>query len=275
MKIKFLGTAAAEGIPALFCKCEVCENARKIGGKEVKTRSQSVIDGKILIDFPSDTYLHALYHGLDLPNIRTCLITHSHFDHLYVKDLWCRNKGIAYGIEGTTMDVYAYTSGYEQVKAYAEAAVSDNRVSTHLVTPYQPFEVEGYTITAMHASHAVTSTPVIYLIEKEGKTLFYALDTSDFPQETWEFLAKSGKKIDLLALDCTEMLHETDYVGHNDLRGAHKIVEHLKDLGIVTADTKIILNHFSHNGCATHEQFAAAAAKYGYAVAYDGLEAEC
>lgn len=29
MKIKYLGTAAAEGVPAIFCRCEVC---RKIKG---------------------------------------------------------------------------------------------------------------------------------------------------------------------------------------------------------------------------------------------------
>ena len=29
MKIKYYGTAAAEGIPGLFCSCEICENARK------------------------------------------------------------------------------------------------------------------------------------------------------------------------------------------------------------------------------------------------------
>ncbi len=33
MKLKYLGTAAAEGIPALFCRCEMCAYARKAGGK--------------------------------------------------------------------------------------------------------------------------------------------------------------------------------------------------------------------------------------------------
>lgn len=274
MKIKYLGTAAAEGIPALFCTCEVCQNARKVGGKEVKTRSQSILDDKILIDFPADTYMHALYHGVDLPNIRTCLITHNHGDHLYTADLWCRGKGIAYGVEGTTLNMYAYENAYEQIDTFVKEAVSDNRVAAHAITPFEPFEVEGYTVTALDASHDKKSSPVIYWIEKEGKTLFYANDTSDFPEKTWDFLAKSGQKADLLSLDCTEMLHETTYVGHSDLRGAVKIVEHLKAIGVVTDATKVVLNHFSHNGRATHEQFAQAAAAYGFEVAYDGLTVE-
>ena len=51
MKLKYYGTAAAEGIPGLFCNCRVCQNALKKRGKEIKTRSQALLDGKILIDF--------------------------------------------------------------------------------------------------------------------------------------------------------------------------------------------------------------------------------
>lgn len=48
MKIKYLGTAAAEGIPALFCRCDICKEARKRGGREIRTRSQAIIDEKLL-----------------------------------------------------------------------------------------------------------------------------------------------------------------------------------------------------------------------------------
>lgn len=34
MKIKYLGTAAAERIPAMFCKCDVCRAARENGGRD-------------------------------------------------------------------------------------------------------------------------------------------------------------------------------------------------------------------------------------------------
>lgn len=33
MEIQYLGTAAAEGLPALFCDCETCRKARNIGGE--------------------------------------------------------------------------------------------------------------------------------------------------------------------------------------------------------------------------------------------------
>ena len=50
MEIQYLGTAAAEGLPALFCGCDICNRARKAGGKEVRTRTQSIVDGRLLIE---------------------------------------------------------------------------------------------------------------------------------------------------------------------------------------------------------------------------------
>ena len=31
MKIQYLGTGAAEGIPAIFCECDTCKKARELG----------------------------------------------------------------------------------------------------------------------------------------------------------------------------------------------------------------------------------------------------
>ena len=60
MKIKFLGTAAAEAMPAPFCVCENCKRAMKLGGRNIRTRSQALVDDALLIDFPCDTYFHMI-----------------------------------------------------------------------------------------------------------------------------------------------------------------------------------------------------------------------
>ena len=86
MKFRYLGTAAAEGFPAVFCNCEYCNVARKTGGKNIRTRSQAVIDDDLLIDFPPDTYSHALLTGLNLGKIKHLLVTHSHMDHFFPQE---------------------------------------------------------------------------------------------------------------------------------------------------------------------------------------------
>ncbi|MCT6918709.1 MAG: hypothetical protein M3Z49_05820, partial [Bifidobacteriales bacterium] len=58
MKFEHLGTAAAERIPGIFCMCDLCKQARRIGGKEIRTQSQALVDDALLLDFPGDTYCH-------------------------------------------------------------------------------------------------------------------------------------------------------------------------------------------------------------------------
>ena len=76
MKLTYLGTAAAEGFPALFCNCKYCVEARRLGGKNIRTRSQSLVNDDLLIDLPADTYSHFLNNGIEGDRIKTLLITH-------------------------------------------------------------------------------------------------------------------------------------------------------------------------------------------------------
>ena len=59
-KLRILGTAAAEGLPALFCQCELCTEARKRGGKDLRTRTSMMIGDTFKVDFPPDSYYHML-----------------------------------------------------------------------------------------------------------------------------------------------------------------------------------------------------------------------
>ena len=78
MIFKFLGTAAAEGIPAVFCECEACTIARKRGGKHIRTRSQAMINDDFLIDLNADTYTHFLNNNIVGSKIKNCIVTHNH-----------------------------------------------------------------------------------------------------------------------------------------------------------------------------------------------------
>ena len=58
MKITYYGTAAAEGQPALFCHCPTCEYARIHKGKDIRTRSQTMINEDLVIDLIDHTYVY-------------------------------------------------------------------------------------------------------------------------------------------------------------------------------------------------------------------------
>ena len=78
MKLTYYGTGAGAGIPEIFCDCRVCRYAREKGGKEIRSRSQAVIDGVLSLDYPVDTFLHTAFYGLDMRKVKNVLITHGH-----------------------------------------------------------------------------------------------------------------------------------------------------------------------------------------------------
>ena len=272
MKLKYLGTAAAEGIPGMFCNCRVCRNALKIRGKEIKTRSQALLDDKLLIDFPADTYMHILNHGLDLRNIHNVIITHSHSDHFYPNDFWCRFEGIAYDIVEEPLNIYVTEAGYNKALCQLGEDMNETRVKFHKIAPFEPFDVEDYHIIPLAADHDSTSNPVIYIIEKGEKSLLYAHDTGIFPDSTWDYLEKYNKKFELISLDCTGMAQKNWRRSHLCLNTDKEVYDRLTEIGVCDKNTIVYVNHFSHNGMLTHKELVAEAEKYGFLVTYDSLE---
>ena len=181
MKLKYLGTAAAEGIPGMFCNCRVCQNALAVRGREIKTRSQAIVDDRLLIDFCPDTYMHVINYGLDLRWVHHCIITHSHMDHFLADDFWCRFEGIASDIGDEPLNVYLTNAGYEKAKEILGGGFNGKRVKFHKIVSFEPFTVEDYRIIPLAANHDAKTDPVIYIIEKGDKTLLYANDTGISP----------------------------------------------------------------------------------------------
>jgi phosphoribosyl 1,2-cyclic phosphate phosphodiesterase len=81
MDIIFLGTGAAEGSPAMYCRCQHCTTVRKTGGKDLRTRSALRIGELYQIDIGPDINWQLHTHGLDMHSIEHIFITHTHADY--------------------------------------------------------------------------------------------------------------------------------------------------------------------------------------------------
>ena len=68
MKLKYYGTAAAEGVPAIYCSCDTCKYSMTHGGKNIRTRSQALVNDSLLLDIPPDTLYHFQYLGFVVMN---------------------------------------------------------------------------------------------------------------------------------------------------------------------------------------------------------------
>ena len=277
MKIQYLGTAAAEGIPAVFCDCDVCKRSREAGGKNIRSRSQAIIDDKILIDFPCDTFYHTALYGIELSKISTCIITHNHQDHLYPEDFLMLKKGFSHPESTKPFTVYATHPGYSQIlcTTIPQNLENPDRLVVNKIEPFSPFEADGYKITPLKADHDPKCQPVFYSIEKDGKAILYANDTGLFPEETIKYLKSNPVKYDLISLDCTNMMLGIYYGSHMGLAENIAIREKLISWGCADENTKFVCHHFSHNGGGvTHDDFVPIAKKEGFDVSYDGLTIE-
>ncbi len=272
MKIKYLGTAAAEGWPGIFCNCEACLRAQKEGGKNLRTRSQTIIDDTLLVDFPPDSYFHMLHGGLHLPGIRDILITHTHQDHFYPDDLAFRCGGFASGVEGV-LTLYGNDAlkgkfdDYVTKSGWAESLLE--RLHCRELKEFEAAAVGGFLVTPLLARHDRREKCFLYLVEKEGKSLFYGNDTDDFPETTWSFL--KDRKLDLVSLDCT-MGKYAEGSNHMGIPDVIRTREKMLAMGCVRKNTVFVATHFSHNGNLLHNELENALQPCGFLVAYDSME---
>ena len=274
MKIKFLGTAAAEGIPALYCQCDTCKDAWLNKGKNIRTRAQAMIDDRLLIDFGPDTYAHTLNYQIPLDMIHHVLITHKHSDHFYPNDLLFRRPGYASKVDAGPLHVYGCTPAYEAVYKIEERENMSDYLKAHEISPLQSFEILDYKVTPLPAHHDSRAGAVIYLLQTKEKSMLYAHDTGYFKNETWDYLATLDKPLDLISLDCTACLLTGWRDGHLSFDCFLEVVDRLKQMKVVDEHTIVIANHFSHNGHTNHQTMQDEASKYNVLVSYDGMEVD-
>ena len=272
MKIKYLGTAAAEGIPAMFCACELCQKARRLGGKDVRMRSQMLIDGDILVDFGPDVFYFTLKYGFNLSQIRYFLITHSHGDHWIPQPFEYRKQGFSY--EHIRKEFYII--GSDKITGDPLLLSLEEKIPGRRVTakPFEPLFFCDLKVTPLPAAHTPGECALTYLIERDGKSLLYFNDTGVVGKEVDEFLKAAGARIDLVSFDCTKGDIPYNYNSHMSLAECTSMKERFLEAGICGSFTRFIVTHFSHNCRYTHAELEQAARKYGFTAAYDGLEIE-
>ena len=261
MKIKYLGTAAAEGIPAVFCDCERCCMARAAGGKEIRMRSGALIDGVLKLDFGPDTYAGMLRFGLSFAELSHILITHSHEDHFTPQDICYIHP--PYSHRKGALHVY----GNERVGEGMMGCDGEKLTFTR-VRPFESFEAAGYRVTPLEAVHAQGEEALFYRVEKDGKAVLYAHDTDEFTEADMAYL--EGKHHDLISLDCTNGELELDYIGHMGAADNLRMRERLMKIGAADEKTIFVANHFSHNGVVPIGELENLLP--GFVIAFDGME---
>jgi phosphoribosyl 1,2-cyclic phosphate phosphodiesterase len=287
MKLTFLGTAASEGYPNAFCACDNCQQARELGGPSLRKRCSALINDDLLIDFGPDLMAAALQHKLHLAHIRYGLQTHEHSDHLDPSHFSSRsqfcgvygNPRLHYFASQGALDLIANALGNKAVSlGLTDPVVGEKlNLTAQAIEPFQQFAAGPYHVLSVAATHAPELTAMLYVIEHQGRVIFYGTDTSDLAETTWQALIAYRRDYDrpfnLVVLDHTFGIKGRSG-GHLNSKQFVEQVARLRAENLLAADARVFAVHIGHHSNPTHPELVKLAAEQGYEIAYDGLTVE-
>ena len=280
-QIQILGSAAAEAIPAIFCNCRVCREAWKNGGKDMRLRAAYKINDHVRIDFGPDSIAQEYRYQLHSENLKHLFITHNHEDHWVTDLLHYRMPGFSVVDETNILNIYGNEGVIRQLYKFFWNKRNFNgdwkkfRLNPAILEPFKPIlleeeDMEFYPLKADHMIGVPGEFPQFFVFRCGSSWAMVANDTGYFREETWQFLEEKKFKFDLVITDCTGGLRDNER-GHMSGKWVLMTKERLEKIGSVSASTQYFINHFSHNGWATHAELAAHYNPHGIQVCYDGL----
>jgi phosphoribosyl 1,2-cyclic phosphate phosphodiesterase len=270
LELLLLGTGAAEGWPAPWCICPNCEEARRRGGPNLRSRSGALIDDVLKVDYSADTLLHMQQCRRSLAQIKTLVFTHQHSDHVLPEELIWIRPPFTQTPPSTPIALY----GNAQVLALVNGviakhpALGDYFELHRLKAHRQVTTATGDEILPLPADHVEGA--LVLRITRNGKTLFYGHDSGLYPQVTLDALT-AGPTLNIVLLDCTSGGQKTTNRGHMSVEGVVLMAEELRRRGAITDSTRVIATHFSHNGGLLHEELVHTFLPHRIEVAFDGM----
>ncbi len=287
MKLTFLGTGAGEGYPGLWCRCPHCTYARRHGGKNLRANSCAVVDERLLLDIGPACFDNAARYGVDLTGVTSLLITHPHEDHFYPQHLHWRQGGegamdlpyrdkLSHGgprfTELPTLTLYGNAFVMKALDAWGED-LADLQICRREIREGEAIEADGgYRVTPVRGNHGgQRGFAHGYIIEKDGRTLLYALDTGLYDDDMLELLRSF--RYNLIVMEGTTGLNE-QYGGHMCLESNKKMLAFFRENGCLAEGAGMYLTHMSPHWCPPHDWYEAIAQAEGVNLAYDGLTVE-
>lgn len=280
MQLTFMGTAASEGYPNAFCDCTNCRDARALGGTSLRKRSAALINDDLLIDLGPDLMAAAQMHDVSLARLRYCLQTHEHGDHLDPMHLSSRSERCGvYGVP--RLHFYATRGAISRAGGALGKQVPDGdllapligehlNLDVHVVEPFQSFELGPYRVRSVRAAHDPNLVPVLYAIERDGRSLFYGTDTGPLPEATWQSLRDQELRFNVVVLDHTFGFGQRS-TGHMNAEQFLEQVSRMRSERLLADDARIFAQHLAHHSNPVHPILTEFAAQHGYEVAWDGL----
>lgn len=266
MRLRFLGTAAAEAFPAPFCRCPHCQTARRNRGRDLRRRSALLVNGDLLIDFGPDVFQAFQQYGLDASRIETVLLTHGHSDHLEPSGFDYRRTGFISGEPPAPMTVCGPQDAIDIVGALMLPALENARLALQPLAHGDTCRRGDYGFVALPAVHGGEGMEcLLYIVERCGRRFLYATDTGPLADEAWDLIAANPPSVAIM--DCTMGTGTADK--HMGISQVIAAAERLRR--DYAAEARVIAHHFSHQKSPCYDELVRILAPHGIDVAYDGM----
>src|SRR4051794_11369276 len=175
VRIRVLGSGAADGWPNPWCGCASCAAALEQG--VVRGQTSVLVDERLLIDLGPTVGLAVASLGASLRDVDTVLVTHRHVDH-HFSQAWVWRY---WSKQARPLTVVA------PPLVLADAKPRLDELTTVAARPGDTHEVGGYVVRVVDANHP--DDAVLYDVTgPDGARLLYATDTGVVPDETVEAL---------------------------------------------------------------------------------------
>jgi phosphoribosyl 1,2-cyclic phosphate phosphodiesterase len=248
MKAKLIGSGCWQGIPAPFCKCDICTNKSQAkDSKNFRFRTSYLIENKgkkIMVDATPDIRLQTNANKLD--KVDAFLITHWHWDHLFgLKDI------DLYLMREEKPTIYCS----QETKQWLDSQFGYLNLKVEVLEPYKTYNICGIEVTPFLVKHTAESFG--YLVDKKLAILG---DYFEVPQESLDLI----NSVETVVGDGTYLVNAIGYdKTHLQTEKITEFLSSLKCKNKIIANISCIANKDHEE---LQDQFK------NFKIAYDGLE---
>lgn len=238
MRVRLLGTGAADGWPQAFCRCDSCA-AQRVGGV-LRVPTSALVDEVLLVDGNADSPGAATRAGSDLAGVRHLLVSHAHVDHLAPQLLLFRSW-----VSQEPIDVVGPASVIEACRPWVAPDAPVRWIETRVG---EEIELGRYRVRVLPANHRVMADgdAVLYDVEgPDGARLLWGCDTGPWEPAWFETVRDADFEVVVLEQTFGDAGQVSD--GHLHLDSFAELVDGLRGVGAVTAATEVLAVHLSHH----------------------------
>jgi phosphoribosyl 1,2-cyclic phosphate phosphodiesterase len=285
--LQFLGTSAGEQYPGLWCRCPTCTKARKLGGPNIRSNSCAFLFPDCMLDFGAEVFQQARKFNVPILDVRHLFMTHSHEDHFYPQHLLWRwmapdqelppshdTFGPRFSSELPMLDVYGNSDVCAFLAPHLDRIDGEERyrMRLHHVEYGVAGQAGDISYLALEGNHRDrTGNSVNYVLQRNGHTMLYALDTGWFHEHTLELMKQF--RYDLVVIEGT-FGYGADSAGHFNLDKLLRAIERFREDGLLKEGARFCATHICPHFSPVHDEYAPILAEHGITLAYDGMKVE-